>query len=139
MSIYVRRYGEFDLNTDIRYCKLLLRRLDKFISNIHLVVYKDYPNITQGKIIKKIPNALNLDYKVKDLVSGHDIFNCIFEFKFRLKIDTYVFDAYLRRNNLTFSKAYGQFELDLFGNREISNLGDLILSGAEELKKMIAI
>ena len=56
---------------------------------------------------------------------------------FKLKINDYLFDGYLRRNNIRLAKVYGQFELDIFGNKEISNLGDLIVYNAEKLKEII--
>lgn len=132
MSLYVRKYGELDLNLDLKYCKILLRRLENYIDETNLIVYKDFPNISQGKIINEVNDPFSRDIRVIDIVKDlSELFNCIFEFKFKLKVNGYIYDAYLRRNNFRLSRIYGQFEFDIFGNKHVSNFGDLILSQSQ--------
>ncbi len=139
MSLYVKKYNNMGLDSDVKFCSLLLKRLDKILFDVRLAIYKDYPNISQGKLIKEIPNILNKDnFKIKDLeLNQQDLFGMIFEFKFKIKANNRIFDGFLRRNNYELSKIYGNFELDIFGNTEISNFGDLILNGNKNLKDAI--
>jgi len=140
MSLYVKKYGNMGLDSDIKFFSLLLRRLEKLLSDVRLVFYKDYPNISQGKIINEIPDILNKDFKIKDLeLNPQDFFGLIIEFKFKIKANNQIFDGFLRRNNYELSKIYGNFELDIFGNNDISNFGDLILNGNKNLKDAVEL
>lgn len=88
-------------------------------------------------MIKEIPDALNKDINVADLQKNiSEFLNHIFEFKFKININNSIFDGFLRRNNYTLSKIYGSYEFDIFGNPKVSNFGDLILSGNENLKSV---
>ena len=82
MSLYIRKFGETEINMDLKYCKVLLRRLEHQISDVKLVIYKDYPNISQGKIINELEEPMSKDFKVKDIVKNlFELPTYIFEFK----------------------------------------------------------
>ncbi len=137
MTLIAKKYADVPIDRDLKYCMALLNRLGTQLSDVKLVIYKDYPNISQGKMIKEIPDALNKDINVADLQKNiSELLNHIFEFKFKININNSIFDGFLRRNNYSLSKIYGSYEFDIFGNSKVSNFGDLILSGNENLKSV---
>ena len=127
-------------NEDLKYCTILLKKMKGFISSVSLIVYENYPNISQGKIVKEIKDPLSKNLVIKDIVPNQqNIYNYIYEFKFKLKVDDYIYDAFLRLNNYNLKKIYGNIILDIFGNSNVSNLGDLISLGNNKLIKLIHI
>lgn len=138
MTLYAKCYSNFDYDLDLKYLKILLARLSSYISEVDLAVYKDYPNTSQGELIKTIPDIMNKDIKIKDiLLNLQELYKYIFEYQFKLKIKDIVYSGYLRRNNFVLSKGYGQYEFDIFGYKEISCFGDLLMYGEKNLKKFI--
>jgi len=138
MSLQLKKdYGELVLDEDMKFCRALLSRLSKSISEVSLRFYKHYPNLSQGQLLKEIKDPLNQDVRLKDILNGNEYAHIIIEFDFKLHSNNVEYSAFIRRNNIRLSKIYGDFEFDIFGYGNISNLGDLIKSGDKEILRII--
>lgn len=123
------RYGARKLNSEIKLCRHILNA----VSSSEIIKVNIYENISDkinGNIINKFEfnnNELN-DIVISNYVNlrEHSLGKIIVDLEFNINVDDKLISSYIRINNDSMRRSFGDIEMDIYPFEDVSNFGDLI-------------
>lgn len=117
------------LNEEIKLCRHLLKAVSA-PKIMKVKLYQHFPDKIRGRLIKELEfnNDELGELRISNYVNFREypLSEIIVEFEFNLNVQGKEISSYIRLNNDSLRRNYGDIELDVYPFDDVSNFGDLI-------------